>query len=308
MEEDLVSRLKAARQLVGDVPSDTWRRIVSASDVTKKLTLRNKPVNRAMYKMAEMLRFVPDPESAFCLCEAPGGFVQAISTVHPKANVKCHSLSGGDAIRFHESIPDANIWMDEGGVNDICDVNVIQRMSDSNERVDLVTGDGGVEIRNLDEEEKQSFELLRHQILAAAHMLKPGGSCILKFFEGSLSETVNVLSSFATRFDSCMVVKPISSKLANSERYIIYRNYIPDASWIEKFQACDVWDHQPHAQSILSELRSCAESQVRHIQMLIDSQKNLGALHAQSRAQAYELCQLISPAFGAQVQRKNQGF
>lgn len=61
--------------------------------------------------------------------------------------------------------------------------------------------------------------------------LKPGGHFVCKLFEATLPGTVQVLALLACLFDRVVLVKPLTSRPASAERYVV-RVGVLDSCWL----------------------------------------------------------------------------
>lgn len=94
--------------------------------------------------------------------------------------------------------------------------------------VNLVTGDGGFDIEDNKDLYKQEFissRLLLTQILTAISLLSPGGNFACKIFDTVTALSAQLLYICTLCFESLSVVKPISSRWANAERYFVAKNF-----------------------------------------------------------------------------------
>jgi cap1 methyltransferase len=91
--------------------------------------------------------------------------------------------------------------------------------------VDLVMADGGFDIEgDTDQFAKQEFlssRLLLCQIAVALGCLKEDGDFVCKVFDTVTSLSAELLYLLASCFETITIFKPISSRPANAERYII---------------------------------------------------------------------------------------
>lgn len=55
----------------------------------------------------------------------------------------------------------------------------------------------------------------------ARTLKKPGGHFVCKLFEATLPGTVQVLALLACTFDRVALVKPVTSRPASAERYVV---------------------------------------------------------------------------------------
>ncbi len=92
--------------------------------------------------------------------------------------------------------------------------------------VDLVTGDGGFDIEDGDQslyarQEFLSSRLFITQVLIGIACTKIEGNFILKSFDTVTSISAQILYILVQCFDRIMIFKPISSRPANAEKYIL---------------------------------------------------------------------------------------
>ncbi|CAB9499608.1 specific mRNA (nucleoside-2'-O-)-methyltransferase 1 [Seminavis robusta] len=89
--------------------------------------------------------------------------------------------------------------------------------------VHLVLADGGVDAqRNVAHPEGETQKLVVCQTAAALSMLQPGGRFILKLLSCQTTPVLqSVLHELLLCFDSIAVLKPISSRPASAERYLV---------------------------------------------------------------------------------------
>jgi 23S rRNA U2552 (ribose-2'-O)-methylase RlmE/FtsJ len=182
-------------------------------------------ISRAYFKLWELLHHfgcLDGLGSGGCsvhLCEAPGAFVQATrdywcrrlgrsSTQWSTVSV---TLPGDLAWKSEEAVVYADILAQDRGW--------LQQLP----LADLVTGDGGFEITASD---KNDQELLNHPLLTAQlelgiQLLRPGGCLIVKLFDMFLPETRQLLQRVSQHFEEMHLVKPLGSRVCNSERYVV---------------------------------------------------------------------------------------
>lgn len=98
---------------------------------------------------------------------------------------------------------------------------------DHQQGVDLVVSDGGFDAqRDAEHQEELTQKLVACQVAAALAVLKPGGTLVIKMFGFQTSVIRTVLADlFLRRFESMQVLKPISSRPASAERYVVFRDF-----------------------------------------------------------------------------------
>lgn len=90
----------------------------------------------------------------------------------------------------------------------------------------LVTGDGGIDYSvDFSLQEPMSFRLLLAQVYASLLLLQPGKAMVCKFFDMHERFTHELLWVIAVVFDEVHLVKPVTSRVANSERYVVAKGY-----------------------------------------------------------------------------------
>ena len=178
-------------------------------------------MNRAFFKGLELLELLEDiPQNILCICEAPGGFYEACKKLYPDSKIFAHSLVGEDAIVFSDIVQNEDrLSVPHNG--DITNVNVLDAIPTKVSNVSVVFADGGLQAQNLDTEEHELLRLLSAQLYVAVQSVIPGGTIIVKMFEGNIHPTRQIIELVRTSFQNMDIVKPISSKIANSERYIV---------------------------------------------------------------------------------------
>jgi 23S rRNA U2552 (ribose-2'-O)-methylase RlmE/FtsJ len=187
---------------------------------------RTKRASRAFYKMMELLRnnSLVDPTKtrrALCLCEAPGGFIQAIQEINSDIDVFAQSVDFG--IRFSNSI---NSGMYE--YSDLYKLETVMKfikMAKDN-KYDLITADGGIDVSDdYSLQEPKNLRVIYCQILTTMYCLKIGGNFVIKVFDCFTEETVKLLQLLHSSFEHFEIVKPVLSRPCNSEKYVVCRGF-----------------------------------------------------------------------------------
>jgi hypothetical protein len=92
--------------------------------------------------------------------------------------------------------------------------------------MDYITGDGGFDFSSdFNNQEDISFKLILSQVFYALIMQKKGGHFVLKIFDVFKIKTVEVIYLLCNLYENVFIFKPNTSRSANSEKYIICRNY-----------------------------------------------------------------------------------
>jgi 23S rRNA U2552 (ribose-2'-O)-methylase RlmE/FtsJ len=208
-----------------------------------KLSLcKYKPLSRAFFKMIEIVdtfSFLTEKTKikSFHLAEGPGGFIEAFNYVrHNKEDL----YYGMTLISDDMNIPswkrasqllhnNPNIII-ESGASKTGDLflkeNLIYCYKKYSNSMDYITGDGGFDFSNdFNNQEDISFKLIVSQIFFALIMQKTGGNFILKMFDIFKYKTLEIIYLLCNLYENVYIFKPNTSRIANSEKYIICINY-----------------------------------------------------------------------------------
>ena len=201
-----------------------------------------KPLSRSFFKMMEMINtfdFLTDrnPIQTFHLAEGPGGFIEAFNY---KRKNSADIYYGMTLITDNTNIPswkkashilnsNKNIKLEYGASKNgdlFLKENLIYCNKKYAKSMDYITGDGGFDFSSdFNNQEDISFKLILSQIFYALIMQKKGGHFVLKIFDVFKIKTVEVIYLLCNLYENVFIFKPNTSRSANSEKYIICRNY-----------------------------------------------------------------------------------
>ena len=201
-----------------------------------------KPLSRSFFKMMEMINtfdFLTDrnPIQTFHLAEGPGGFIEAFNY---KRKNPADIYYGMTLINDNTNIPswkkashilnsNKNIKLEYGASKNgdlFLKENLIYCNKKYAKSMDYITGDGGFDFSSdFNNQEDISFKLILSQIFYALIMQKKGGHFVLKIFDVFKIKTVEVIYLLCNLYENVFIFKPNTSRSANSEKYIICRNY-----------------------------------------------------------------------------------
>ena len=92
--------------------------------------------------------------------------------------------------------------------------------------MEIVTGDGGFDFSvDFNQQESISAKLIFAQICYALMLQKRGGSFVLKFFDTFSRASVEMIYMLNIFYDNVYIIKPCTSRYANSERYIVCKKF-----------------------------------------------------------------------------------
>ena len=109
-------------------------------------------------------------------------------------------------------------------------------------KMDIITADGGFDFSlDFNNQENIATRLILAEVFFALAMQKKGGSFILKIFDIFHKPTVDILYLLSYYYSDVSVIKPYTSRIANSEKYVICQGFKLDDSSILIDQICRVF-------------------------------------------------------------------
>lgn len=212
-------------------------------------------VTNAWIKMYELMRIVlPTPVKkfrSFHMAEAPGNFMLAINHYlfshmpdvdwmwYANSYRQPYDSASADRTAYLEDkygimrkYPDRWLYGADGDGDITSPANLRsfhQHLEANGGLVDLVTSDVKYVPKDNDFSEEENINLPVHMghLLGAMMCCKPGGNIVLKEFTQLEAGSVSLVYLGAICFGSYEIVKPESSRMANSEIYLVGLNYKP---------------------------------------------------------------------------------
>ena len=211
----------------------------------KKCVSKHKPLSRSYFKMIEIINtfeisFGTTPIRTFHLAEGPGGFIEAIANLR-----KCHQdIYYGMTILDDKNDPNIPAWKKteaflrnnrnvviETGADKTGNILSLENFVYCKEKygssMELITADGGFDFSlDFNKQEINIANLLFAQIVFALVMQKRGGAFILKIFDCFMQHTVDLLYILSSFYEKVYIMKPQTSRYANSEKYVVCTGFI----------------------------------------------------------------------------------
>ena len=214
------------------------------SNYTNKSLCKLKPLSRSFYKMIEIINcyklnkfFDTKNINTFHLAEGPGGFIEALVYLRNNKNDKYYGMT---LVNNDKNVPgwkkstyflnnNKNVFI-EKGLDDTGNLLVQKNLEYCHLKykgsMDLITGDGGFDFSiDFNKQEVLSLKLIYAQICYALIMQKYGGTFVLKIFDIFTEPTIDFLYLLCSLYKNVFIMKPETSRIANSEKYIICKNY-----------------------------------------------------------------------------------
>jgi 23S rRNA U2552 (ribose-2'-O)-methylase RlmE/FtsJ len=183
---------------------------------------------------------------SFHLAEGPGGFIEALA--YMRTSCSCHTDDIYVGMTLLEDTIDENIpgWKKtaaflkahpnvilENGEDQTGNILSLQNFvfckNTYGSSMNFITGDGGFDFSmDFNMQEIYITKLLFAQIAYAVCLQKRGGSFVLKIFDCFMKHTVDLMYLLASFYQKTYIVKPNTSRYANSEKYIVCTGFIYD--------------------------------------------------------------------------------
>lgn len=210
----------------------------------KSAICKYKPISRSFFKMVEITGLLYLLENyhdktmkSFHLAEGPGGFIEAIALLRKNPDDIYYGMTllssdegipgwrkSADLLEKHKNIVIENGADNTGNLYSTC--NLQYCYDKYNNSMDLITGDGGFDFSiDFNKQEVMSSRLIFSQICFAVIMQKQGGNFILKIFDIFTEFTVDIIFLLSCLYDKVYIVKPCTSRAANSEKYLVCKNF-----------------------------------------------------------------------------------
>lgn len=228
-----------------------------------KLTISKiKPLSRAFFKFIEIYKdfnfhndFKFNNLNSFHLAEGPGGFIEALSYVRNKyceskycSNDKYIGITLKDPVNnvpTWENIKDKitnniNGFTIENGFDNTGNILNFENFKYISEKyknsIELITGDAGFDFKNnYFNQEYKMLKLIISQFCYAIQLQKENGHFILKVFDLFLKPSVQLIFLMTCFYKEVYICKPKTSRIANSEKYIICKYFKYNNETIQRY-------------------------------------------------------------------------
>jgi len=212
---------------------------------TKQAVSTLKPISRSFFKMIEicntlnLLDELPSEQSnSFHLAEGPGGFIEALVYMRKNPNDTYYGMTliddnnynvpGWKKSKFFLS-NNPNVII-ETGIEKNGDLTRAENLKDCFNKyqgqMNTITGDGGFDFSSqYPQQEQISKKLIFCQTAFAIAMQKKGGTFILKMYDTFTQFSIDILYLLSNLYDTVHIIKPNTSRFANSEKYIVCKKF-----------------------------------------------------------------------------------
>lgn len=208
-----------------------------------------RPTSRAYFKLWEILHDLNMHQELnkyenliTChLAEGPGGFIECICDFFNMYKIVPKKIYGITLISNDKRIPNWKIHKDyinnnpihlntyKSNYGNLYDVKSIDNfMKLVGNKSHFITADGGFDFSNDFNNQETSFsKLMVCEIYTALQIQEINGSFLLKVFDLFLENTIKIVTYCSLFYEKFIIIKPNTSRPANSEKYIMFQRFLP---------------------------------------------------------------------------------
>jgi 23S rRNA U2552 (ribose-2'-O)-methylase RlmE/FtsJ len=202
------------------------------------------PLSRSFFKMIEIDKLLsitgdmPNKIKTFHLAEGPGGFIEALCLLRNNLDDVYYGMTLQNQIEpsvpgwkksddFLLKNPIVKIENGIDGTGDLTHAKNLKYCWDNyHGSMNLVTGDGGFDFSvDFNKQEVSSTFLIFCQVAFAVATQAKGGTFLLKLFDTFTQASLDLLYILSTLYENVYFVKPCTSRSANSEKYVVCKNF-----------------------------------------------------------------------------------
>lgn len=208
-----------------------------------------QPISRSYYKLweilhdfeSEMFGAFSSPMKVAFLAEGPGGFVESFASFGRRRTagdqLHCITLTSNkrgvpkwklDALRHHASQIVIHHGADgTGNLYKMDNIDHFVTALGGDGVCHLVTADGGFDFSaDFNRQEVSSARLILCETYSALRLQRTNGSFVLKIFDVQCDETFSILCVLNECYRTVRLVKPLTSRPANSEKYVVCTGFV----------------------------------------------------------------------------------
>jgi len=197
-----------------------------------KLICKKRVISRAYFKLYELIFFEDIVNfhtlDCFFICEAPGGFIECITDIRRKKNLRTSyiSISNDNDIRYDKFLEQDNLLYGDITKLDVLDNTILLIKEKFPNNIDFITADGGFDIQIFNLQEILSNKLILCEIYLAISTQKQNGMFIIKYFDMFTHNSIVSYLILCSFYKKVKIIKPNTSRNSNSERYLVCYSFI----------------------------------------------------------------------------------
>jgi len=261
-DNDLLNKLNKYKNMIDNIKNiKIWDYCKKLSNNYELLHhyIRNKstnlgianydPISRSFFKFWEILQdfnLIDNKKENItyaALAEGPGGFIEAFNFYrrkykvgHVEDQINCITLKPYNneipgwkkSNRLFKECSNYNIsWgVDEtGSLYNLENIKYFTKLFKNN-KADLVSADGGFDFSSdYSNQEVSATRLVLCEIITGLSILAVNGNMVIKVYDMFQKSTIDIIYLLSYYFDKCHIVKPYTSRAANSEKYLVCKNF-----------------------------------------------------------------------------------
>jgi 23S rRNA U2552 (ribose-2'-O)-methylase RlmE/FtsJ len=193
-----------------------------------KILCKKSVISRAYFKLYEIIYNEPlinlETLNCFFICEAPGGFIECITDIRRKKNLKTDyiSISKFDTlIKYDRYLEENNLFYGDITEINTLEENIYRTLCKFRNGVDFISADGGFDIKNYNGQEVMTSKLILCEIYMALKTQREGGTFVIKFFDMFTHNSIIFYLILCSFYEYVRIIKPRTSRNCNSERYLV---------------------------------------------------------------------------------------
>ena len=229
--------------------TNPYEYIHSIVPMRKKSISKYKPLSRSYFKMIELintfnLQYNETSIKTFHLAEGPGGFIEAFVDTRNNPNdlyIGMTLLDENNDVNIpawkksqNFLIKNPNVFIETGADNtgNILSIENLMYCKDKyGSSMNVITADGGFDFSiDFNNQENAISKLLFAQMTYAVSMQKKKGTFILKIFDCYIEHSLDILYILSSFYDKVYIIKPQTSRYANSEKYLVCTGFLFDTN------------------------------------------------------------------------------
>lgn len=206
------------------------------------------PISRSFFKMWEMchdFNIIDNNEQKLtygALAEGPGGFIECFnfyrrrfSQSQPSDNINCITLRPYNneipgwkkSQRIFRECNKYKISYGKDDTGDLYNTDNIRQFSELFEnKANFVTADGGFDFSSdYSNQELHAFRLIFCEVVTGLTILDKNGNMVIKVFDLFHQASLDLIYILSCYFEKIHITKPFTSRSANSEKYVVCKNF-----------------------------------------------------------------------------------
>ena len=245
--------------------SNEYEFIYTSSYVNLYNNIANiNPISRSFFKLWEILHdfdfIIPRDTKKLKtahIAEGPGGFIECVYRYLYQNNIESENeIYGITLLSNDRNIPNwkikrnfinkYNITLNnkdeyDGDLYKLENIekfiNIVKNNSDTYNCCDFITADGGFDFSSDYNEQENNFIIfLICEIYIIINLLKNNSNAIVKIYDIYSRNSIKILYILTLFFDEVFIIKPLSSRPANSEKYILCKSFNYKNDIISKYK------------------------------------------------------------------------